>query len=410
MILRLLPLLLAGACALPAANLAVNLSGTTNQSFANKLSDTDVQVARFVLQASGGDVAVDAITITVSNATAAANAFTGMRLFYDADGNGTFDASEELSTVQAVTGTGLMVFTESFTALNGLQRELQVRVNIGSDVSVYGQAFSVSIAVDTDIELPVASPDTVSGTFPVTSNTLTIRNSVNQLVPGSGNPASPRSVEKGSSNIAALHVVLDSLVPTSPGELVGLDLQAIAISITLQTAAQATAVSALGLWQDDGDTAFEPNSGEVLIQGRSPADMGKWSTAGNVITVTFDGTAISVLPQINTGQARAFWVGISFAGGAECICEVSLNRTNVQGVWGVNGDFFVTSPTAITGNVITVTTQPSAPKAAEAEGEGGCSTNSEPISWFSALLLVAAGFASVMRVAKRKLTASDVTH
>lgn len=404
MILRpLLAAVLVCAATLPAANLAVNLSGTTNQAFANKLVDTDVQVVRFVLQAGGGDVTVDSITITVSNAAQAVNAFSGMRLFYDADGNGSFDPSEELGTVQAVAGA-TVTFTESFVAQNGLIRELQVRVNVGSSTSVYGESFQFSIAADTDFGLPPASTDTISGTFPVTGNALTIRNSVNQLVPGSGNPAAPRSVERGSQNVAGLHVVFDSLVPVTPGELVGLDLQSIAVSVTLQTAGQAAAVSAVSLWQDDGDNQFEPNAGEVLIQGRSAADLGKWTPAGNVLTVTFDGTPISVLPQINTGQARAFWVGISFQSGAECVCEVSLNRTNVQGTQGTAADFFVTSPASLTGNAITVTTQPAPPAPQEAPGEGGCSTSSEPISWFSALLLMTAGFASVVRVARRKLS------
>ncbi len=140
----LLAILLA-ASALPAANVAVNLSGTTNQPFANKLVDTDVQVARFVLQASGGDVTIDGITIDFSNPTNAALAFSGVRLFYDANGNGTFeDPAEELGSVQAV-GTGAVTFTETFTALNGLIRELQVRVHIGNNVAVYGEAFQAGL-------------------------------------------------------------------------------------------------------------------------------------------------------------------------------------------------------------------------------------------------------------------------
>jgi len=400
--------LLVCASGLSAANLAVNLSGTTNQAFANKLTDTDVQVVRFVLQASGGDVVVDGIAITVSNPTNAVNALTGMRLFYDADGNGTFDPSEELSTVQTVTGA-TTVFTETFTALNGLIRELQVRVNIGANVTVYGEAFQFSIAVDTDIELPVASPDTISGTFPVTGNALTMRNSTNQLVPGVGNPASPRSVGLGSQTVAALQFAIDSLTPTSPGELVGIDLQAISVSVTTQTAIQTAAVSGLTLWQDDGDGLFEPNTGEVLILALSPADLGKWTPTGNVITVRFDGTAINVLPQINTGQARTFWVGVSFAGGTPCVCEVSLNRTNVQGSLGTTADFFVVSPASITGNVITVANQPEGPPPEEAPGEGGCTSGTKQLSWFSALVLAAAGFASVLGRRKRKIPSDLAT-
>lgn len=409
MILRpFLCALLLCAATLPAANLAVNLSGTTNPAFSNKLTDTDVQVARFVLQASGGDVGVSSITVTVSNPTHAVNAFTGMRLFYDTDGNGSFDPTEELSTVQTVAGA-TVTFAEAFTALNGLIRELQVRVNIGANPTVYGEAFVFSINASTDIVLPGAPTDTVSGTFPVSSFSLTIRNSTNQLVPGTGNPAAPRTVSLGAQNVSGVHFAIDSLTPVTPGELVGIDLQAVAISVTTQTAGQASAVSGVSLWQDDGDNLFEPSAGEVLILARTPADLGKWTPTGNVITVTFDGTAISTLPQINTGQARTFWVSISFAAGAACVCEVSVNRTNIQGSLGVAADFFVNSPASITGNVITVTTPPPEPAPDEAEGEGGCSTNAEPMSWLSALLLVAAGFASVVRVAKRKLSSRITT-
>lgn len=394
---------------LSAGNLSVNLSGTTNQAFPNRLTDTEVQVVRFVLQSTGSNTTVDSITVTVSNAASAVNAFTGMRLFYDADGNGSFDASEELSTVQTVTGA-TTTFTETFTAMNGLIRELQVRVNIGSNPTVYGEAFTFSIAAGTDLSLPGAPTDTVSGTFPVTGNALTIRNSTNQLVPGTGNPTAPRGIAKGSQNAAALHFVIDSLVPTSPGELVGIDLQAIAISVTTQTAGQTSAVSGVTLWQDDGDAFFEPSAGEVLILARTPADLGKWTPAGNVITVTFDGTPINTLPQINTGQARTFWVGISFAGGADCVCEVSVNRTNIQGSLGVAADFFVISPSAISGEVITVADQPAGPELPEADGEGGCSSSEAQLSWISALLLALAGFASAARLFKRKLSSSLDTY
>ncbi|MBE7493152.1 MAG: hypothetical protein HS108_15535 [Planctomycetes bacterium] len=402
MIVRLCLALAALAGGLSAANVAVNLSGTTNPAFANKLSDSDVQVVRFVMQASGGDVNVSSVTLTVSNATQAAVAFTGIKLFFDSEPNGTFDPGEQVGTTQTIAGA-TVTFNGTFTVKNGLIHELQVRVDIGASTAVYGEAFQFSIAAGTDIGLPGAPTDTVSGAFPFTGNALTIRNSVNQLVPGTGNPASPRSVQHGSQNVAALQFALDSLVPVAPGELVGLDLQSLAISITTQTASQTAAVSALALWQDDGDALFEPGSGEALILARTPADLGKWTAAGNVITVTFDGAAINVLPTILTGQARTFWVGISFAGGADCVCEVSVNRSNVQGSLGTAADFFVTSPTAITGNVITVANLPKPPAAPEAEGEGGCSTDTRQVPVFALLIAAVAGFASLRRALKRKL-------
>ncbi len=404
----LLAILLA-AGALPAANVAVNLSGTTNQPFANKLVDTDVQVARFVLQASGGDVIIDGVTIDFSNPTNAALAFSGVRLFYDANGNGTFeDPAEELGSVQAV-GTGSVTFTETFTSLNGLIRELQVRVHIGNNVAVYGEAFQARIDAAASIILPGASSDTVSGTFPATGNAITIRNSVNQLVQGTGNPATPRTVAKGSQSVSGVHFIIDCQVATNPGELVGIDLQGIAISVTTQTAGQTAAVSGVSLWQDDGDGLFEPGAGEIQILGRTPADVGKWIAAGNVITVTFDGTSIAVLPQINTGQARAFWASISFVGGMECVCQVSVNRTGIQGSLGNLADFFVTNPASIQGEVITVADVPKGDKAPEASGEGGCSTSGEPLSGLSLAWLLA-GIASGLWLRKRKVkqaTCSD---
>src|SRR5690606_13533624 len=78
-----------------AADLAVNLSGQSGGAFSTRLQSNDVQVARFVLQASGGDVTVDAITLHLSNFAMADDALTGVRLFYDADGNNVFDPSEE---------------------------------------------------------------------------------------------------------------------------------------------------------------------------------------------------------------------------------------------------------------------------------------------------------------------------
>lgn len=397
----LLAVLLA-AGALPAANVAVNLSGTTNLAFSNKLVDTDVQVARFVLQASGGNVVIDGVTIDFSNPTNAALAFSGVRLFYDANGNGTFeDPAEELGSIQAI-GTGSVTFTETFTALNGLIRELQVRVNIANNVAVYGEAFQARIDAAGSIILPGASSDTVSGTFPATGNAITIRNSVNQLVPGTGNPATPRTVAKGSQNVSGVHFIVDCLVATNPGELVGIDLQGLAVSVTTQTAGQTANVSAVSLWQDDGDGLFEPGAGEIQILQRTPADVGKWIAAGNVITVTFDGTSIAVLPQINTGQARAFWASISFVGGTECVCQVSVNRTGIQGSLGTTADFFVTSPASVQGEVITVADLPKGAKAPEAQGEGGCSTSEQPVSW-ATLALLLAGIASGLSLRKRKV-------
>ena len=51
---------------LAANDLAFNLSGTTGPDFGNQLNDTEVEVARFVVQGSGGTVQVDAVTVHVT--------------------------------------------------------------------------------------------------------------------------------------------------------------------------------------------------------------------------------------------------------------------------------------------------------------------------------------------------------
>jgi hypothetical protein len=147
------------------------------------------------------------------------------------------------------------------------------------------------------------------------------------------------------------------------------------------------------LWQDDGDALFEPGAGEIQILQRTAADTGKWIPAGNVITAVFDGTPMAVLPPINTGQARVFWVSISFAAAVDCVAEVSVNRANVQGSLGISADFFVTNPASIGGEVITVHTQPKPVKPQEAPGEGGCAATQpvgSGIGRFGLAFLVAA--------------------
>ena len=124
-----------------------------------------------------------------------------------------------------------------------------------------------------------------------------------------------------------------------------------------------------------------------MIQERVPADITKWIIAGTVISVTFDGTPIQALQDIASGTTRAFWVSIDFGGSPETTCEVSLTRTNVLGALGTDADFFVTVPTAISGDVITVTEPPPKKKSKSPQGEGGCSTGAETSVWLLALLL-----------------------
>jgi hypothetical protein len=370
-----------------AASLAMNLSGTTGPDFGNQLNDTDVEVARFVLQPSGGAVSIDEITVHVSNFATADEAFTGVRMFFDADGNGTFDPSEEVSTSQGPTGAGSdLTFTETFSAPSGLIRTLQLRVNIGNITSTYGQSYNFSIDPQADITLTSPGTDTISSTTVAVSNDITIRHSENQLVPGTGNPTGPRETSFNDGNFAALHFIVSSLTPTGPGQLQGIDLNSITISVTCATAAQTAVITRLRLWQDDGDSNFEPGNGEVLIQERTVLDVGKWIVAGSVINVTYDGLPVQNLSDVPSGSTKALWVGIDFGTGPETTCEVSVTRTNVLGALGAAADFFVTNPNFISGNVITVTTPADPPRDAEPQGEGGCSTNGESSLW---LILVA---------------------
>jgi hypothetical protein len=364
-----------------AATLAVNLSGTTGPDFGNQLNDADVEVARFVLQPSGGAVSIDAIVVHVSSFATADEAFTGVRMFFDADGNGTFDPGEEISTSQIPTGAADdLTFTETFSAPSGLIRTLQLRVNIGNITSTYGQSYNFSIDPQADITLTSPGTDTISSTTVAVSNDITIRHSENQLVSGTGNPTGARETGFNDTNFAALHFIVSSLPPTAPGQLQGIDLNSITIGVTCQNAAQTAVVTRLRLWQDDGDSNFEPGSGEVLIQERTVLDVGKWVVAGSVINVTYDGLPVQNLSDIPSGGTKALWVGIDFGTGPDTTCEVSVTRTNVLGALGAAADFFVTNPNFISGNVITVTTPPNPPKDAEPPGEGGCSTGAD-VNW-----------------------------
>jgi hypothetical protein len=374
--MRVLPaLIVLLACPLAAADLSVNLSGQSGPAFATQLQSSDVQVARFVLQASGGDVTVDAIAIHFSNAANADEAFTGIRLFFDADGNGIFDTSEELDASQAPNGTDdFVTFTETFTAVSGQIRELQLRATISNNSAAYGQAFQFRIDAAASFSLANGG-DAVTGSLPAQANAVTIRHSENRIQPGTGNPTAPRDTFFGRTNVAALHFLVESLTATPPGQLAGIDLAAFTISVTMGTNAQTAAVTRLTLWQDDGDAAFEPGNGEVMILERDPADVGKWGIAGSVISVVFDGSEIQLLQDIPAGQARAFWIGIDFADdGPAAVCEVSLNSGGVLGALGVSADFLIANPAVVSGNVLNLEETPPKPKSTEAKGEGGCST------------------------------------
>ena len=388
-----------------AASLAFNLSGTTGPDFGNQLNDTDVEVARYVLQPTGGSVAIDSITVHISNFGLADEAFTRVRAFFDADGNGTFDPSEELDETSTIVPNGTtddITFTETFTAPGGVIRTLQLRVNIGTNASVYGESYNFSIDPQADIALTNSGTDTISSTTVAVSNNISIRHSENQLASGTGNPAAPRAAYYNKTNAPALQFIVSSLTPTGPGQLQGIDLASITISVTCATSAQTAAVTRLTLWQDDGDSAFEPGSGEVLILSHIPTDVGKWVVAGSVISVTFDGSPIQTLTDIASGGARTFWVGIDFGSGVNATVEVSIVRTDVLGALGAAADYFVTSPNFISGDVINLSAAPPKPKSKEAQGEGGCSTSGQ-----SSVLLVSTVLLLLTLIARNLLCKRD---
>ncbi|MHC4841986.1 MAG: hypothetical protein ACYTDT_13695 [Planctomycetota bacterium] len=393
----LLALLLASPIA--AADLAVAVSTNQGPDFANKTNDADVEVARFTLSATSGSVSVDDITITFSNETMADDAFSQLRLFYDADGNSTFAANEELDTGKVPNGTSNSVtFAEVFSAPDTFSYDLQIRADINNTSTFYGEAFSFSVNAGTDVTLTNGGSDTVSGTFPATSNSLTIRHSENQLVPGTGNPSAPRDVNHNSTNNAALHFIIDCLAATPNGELVGIDLDSITISLTLGAIGEDAGVAALSLYADDGDGLFEPTTDETEILRRTATDITKWVVSGTVITVTFDGSAIANLADILSGQSRVFWVGIDFAGSMDVTVEASVNRTGVLGALGADADYLVASPANINGNVINVRNIGSGGgggsggnSAAEPSGENGCaSSNSPTLAIFLSILVLLA--------------------
>lgn len=345
---------LLAASTLGAATLNVTLSGASPANFENRLSDTSVEVTRFVLTSTGAAVDCSAVTITFTNPTTADEAFTAVRVFYDANGNSSFEAGEEIGTSQAPNGAAAtLAFTGAFSVPTS-SRLMQVVVNTGANVASYGDAFRFSIAAAADITLVNPGTDSVTGAFPVQGNTLTIRNSVTNLLAGTGNPASPRTVARGSSNVAGAHFRLDCLAAVIPGELVGLDLSSITVNLNLGAPADANVIASVSLFGDDFDAAFEPNTQDPLIQARTSADVAKWTVAGSTLTVIFDGAAITALTSINSGTVRAFWIGVSFNSTADAIVEVLVNRTGILGSEGAAGDFLTTAITSVSGNVITV--------------------------------------------------------
>jgi hypothetical protein len=387
--------------ALSAATLSVNLSGQSGQAFSTRLNTGDVPVGLFAFQTSGGSVDVNAVTIHFNDPAAAASTFTAVRVFFDADGNGTFDPTEEVGSAQAPNGTDdFLTFTGNFTAPAGAIRLLQVRVSVGTNVAAYGGSFAFRIDSEASIELADPQADEVTGNFPATTNSISIRRSVNQLVPGTGNPTEPRDAYFGQTNYPAMHFIVSSLSPVPPGQLDGISLESITVTITFQNSQQTEAVNRLSLWQDNGNSVFEPNEGEVLIQARTPADITKWLISGSVLSVTFDGTALAILQGIPAGSARPFWVGIDFASGIEAVCEVTVNRTGVIGTQGAAADYFVTSPGSISGDVINLGPRPPSQRPLEATGEGGCSTTELPHHGFWLLL---GGLLAAFAVRHRRL-------
>ncbi|MBZ0136556.1 MAG: hypothetical protein K8I27_09305 [Planctomycetes bacterium] len=377
-----------------AANLTVNVSGNTPPDFSNQLSDTGVEVARFVFQATGGDVDISAVTLHVSNHLLADEAFTNVRVFFDSEPNQTFSPGEQVDTDKTPDGvTDALTFAGSFTVLNGNIHTLLVLVDIANNATVYGQAYDWTMDPQSDVTLANVPPDVITNSNIGVSNSITLRHSENQLVPGTGNPGAPRETSFGASNVAALHFAIDSLNAIGPGQLSGIDLASITISITCATSIQTALPTRLRLWTDDGDSSFEPGSGEIMIQERVPADLTKWIIAGTVISATFDGTAIQNLQDIAAGTVRTFWVSIDFGSGPETTCEVSLTRTNVLGALGTAADYFVTNPTAISGDVLTVTDPPKKKPSKSPEGEGGCSTGTH--TSYLLILLALTGLARI---------------
>ena len=141
---------LLAASTLGAATLNVTLSGASPANFENRLSDTSVEVTRFVLTSTGAAVDCSAVTITFTNPTTADEAFTAVRVFYDANGNSSFEAGEEIGTSQAPNGAAAtLAFTGAFSVPTS-SRLMQVVVNTGANVASYGDAFRFSIAAAAD--------------------------------------------------------------------------------------------------------------------------------------------------------------------------------------------------------------------------------------------------------------------
>lgn len=344
---------LLAASTLGAATLNVTLSGASPANFENRLSDTSVEVARFVLTSTGASVDCSAVTITFTNPTMADEAFTAVRVFYDANGNLSFEAGEEIGASQVPNGAAAtLVFTGPFTVPTS-SRLMQVIVNTGANNAAYGESFRFGIAAAGDIALVNPGTDSVAGTFPVQGNSITIRNSVTNLLAGTGNPAAPRTVPRGSQNVAGAHFRLDCLSATAPGELLALTLASITVNINLGSAADAAVINSVNLHGDDFDAVFEPTGADALIQSRTSADTAKWLLSGSTLTVVFDGAPLAAI-SIPSGTVRAFWIGLSFNTTANAVVEVLVSRTGTLGAAGAVGDFMTTGVVTVSGNVITV--------------------------------------------------------
>lgn len=346
---------LAGS-SLGAASVNVALSGASPANFDNRLNDTSVEAARFVLTISGGSVDLSGVTLSFSNAANADEAFSAVRLFVDLNGNQSFESpSEEFSPVGGIAPDGIngfLAFSKAFTLATGTTL-MQVVVNTSGNVAAYGESFRFSIAAAADFTLVNPGTDNVTGSFPVQSNSITIRNSVTNLLSGTGNPAAPRTVSRGAQNVAGTHFRLDCLSATVPGELLALNLASITVNINLGSPAEAAVINSVNLHGDDFDAVFEPTGADTLIQSRTSADAAKWMVSGSTLTVVFDGAPVAAL-SVASGSVRAFWIGLSFNNSANAVVEVLVSRTGILGAAGAVGDFLTTGVVTVSGNVITV--------------------------------------------------------
>jgi hypothetical protein len=270
-----------------------------------------------------------------SNSGNLATELDAARLYNDTNSNGVLDGDPQIGGLGTISGTTITFSGLSEVVDLGTSENWLLVLDLSSGATL-GETFQLRVAAAADINVSGSTPNPVSGSFPVSGNTITISNTPTLTVAlGPENPAAGNAAND-ESNVEMIQL---SMTASSSGNVTVTQI----VFTASGTAHDVTDItgSSIELYRDNGTIGGVLDASDTLIKGNG-------TYSGDNGTVTFSGLSHTISAGTSQKWLLVYDLSGAASGGKTLAARVDAAGNTTISSGTVTGSF------PVQGNTMTI--------------------------------------------------------